>query len=168
MSTTTPTFDSLYTQICRWDNLYLAYRQARRGKRGRIPAATFEFHLEENLVTLQMKESPIFSKTYDLLLWLIPTTLKFPREQRFLLARAIQETALRFQEDLLEAGLSRDRERNRALGRADVNLAKLRFYLRLCRDLQLITLSQYQFVAESVTEIGRLLGGWRQSVTSSS
>lgn len=111
-----------------------------------------------------MKESPIFAKTYDLLLWLIPTTMKFPREQRFVLAHAIQETALRFQEELLEAGLSRDRERNRALARADVSLAKLRFYLRLCRDLQLITLSQYQFVAESVTEIGRLLGGWRQSV----
>jgi hypothetical protein len=25
-----------------------------------------------------MEESPIFTKTYDLLLWLIPTTQKFP------------------------------------------------------------------------------------------
>lgn len=44
---------ALYNQICRWDNLYLAYRLARLGKRGRAPAAAFEFHLEENLVTLQ-------------------------------------------------------------------------------------------------------------------
>lgn len=111
-----------------------------------------------------MKESPIFVKTYDLLLWLIPTTLKFPREQRFVLARAVQETALRFQEALLEAGISRDRERSRALSRADATLTQLRFYLRLCRDLQLITLNQYQYVAERVTEIGRLLGGWRKEV----
>ena len=44
-----------------------------------------------------MQESPIFTKTYDFLLWLMPATTKFPREQRFLLARFIQETALRFQ-----------------------------------------------------------------------
>jgi hypothetical protein len=32
-----------------------------------------------------MEESPIFTKTYDLLLWLIPTTQKFPKDQRFVL-----------------------------------------------------------------------------------
>jgi len=29
-----------------------------------------------------MEESPIFTKTYDLLLWLIPDTQKFPKDQR--------------------------------------------------------------------------------------
>ncbi len=108
-----------------------------------------------------MQQSPIFSKTYDLLTWLIPATTKFPREQRFVLAKFIQETALRFQEDLIEAGLGKGRKRNSALARADVNLTKLRFYLRLSRDLRLITPRQYQHVANVVTEIGRLLGGWR-------
>ncbi|MBP8000105.1 MAG: diversity-generating retroelement protein Avd [Chloroflexi bacterium] len=112
-----------------------------------------------------MQESPIFSKTYDLLLWLIPTTTKFPREQRFVLARAMQETALHFQEDLIEAGLGGSRTRDRALAQADVNLTKLRFYLRLCQDLRLVTPKQYRHVAEMVTEIGRLLGGWRRATT---
>lgn len=109
-----------------------------------------------------MKQSPIFAKTYDLLLWLIPTTTKFPREQRFVVAQAVQQTALRFQEDLLEAGLSDGSGRREALLRADVSLGKLRFYLRLCRDLRLITLRQYQHVAGMVAEIGRLLGGWQK------
>ena len=50
-----------------------------------------------------MKESPIFSKTYDLLKWLIPLTVKFPRQQRFVMAGAVQHDALRFQELLIEA-----------------------------------------------------------------
>lgn len=29
----------LYTELCSWDNLYLAWRHAARGKRGRGPAA---------------------------------------------------------------------------------------------------------------------------------
>jgi RNA-directed DNA polymerase len=43
----------LYERICTWDNLYLAWRNAARGKRGRTPAASFEFHLEDNLLQLQ-------------------------------------------------------------------------------------------------------------------
>ena len=109
-----------------------------------------------------MQESPIFTRTYDLLLWLIPATTKFPREQRFVLAKAVQETALRFYETLFEAALTKGRGEKRALARADVDLAKLRAYLRLCRDLNLISVAQYKHVAAMVSEVGRLLGGWRQ------
>jgi hypothetical protein len=109
-----------------------------------------------------MKQSPIFTRTYDLLLWLIPRTTKFPREQRFVLGKAVQETALRFQEMLIEAALVQGRKERQALARADMDLAKLRFHLRLCQDLELITLRQYRHVAEMVAEVGRLLGGWRK------
>ena len=112
-----------------------------------------------------MQQSPIFSKTYDLLTWLIPATTKFPREHRFLVARHVQEVALRFQEDLIEAGMGRGKTRERALVRADVSLTKLRFYLRLCQDLNLLTPNQYRHVSEIIVEIGKLLGGWRQSQT---
>jgi len=52
--------------------------------------------------------------------------------------------------------------------RADVDLAKLRFYLRLCEDLRLLSLGQYEHVSRMVVEIGRLLGGWRKKLVSSS
>ena len=47
------TYGYLYPRVCDWDNLYLAYRKARKGKRGKRPAAEFEFRLEDNLVALQ-------------------------------------------------------------------------------------------------------------------
>jgi hypothetical protein len=109
-----------------------------------------------------MKESPIFTRTYDLIRWLIPATVKFPRQQRFVLAEALQRTALDFQERLIEAGLA---EKPRPiLKQADVSLTKLRFYLRLCRDLELITSGQYEHASRMATEVGRLLGGWVKSV----
>jgi len=52
---------NLYDQIHTWDNLYLAWRKAARGKRGREPAASFEFHLEDNLLQLQEE---LQDKTY--------------------------------------------------------------------------------------------------------
>lgn len=112
-----------------------------------------------------MKESPIFARTHDLLLWLIPQTLKFPRSQRFVLAKRVLDAALDFQEHLLEAGLGKGPTRAERLAQADVALAKLRFYLRLCHELQLLSLGQYEHVIRMVTEVGRLLGGWRKSET---
>lgn len=107
-----------------------------------------------------MQQSPIFAKTYDLILWLMPSTLKFPREQRFVLARAVQETALRFQERLIEAAAVRGPALQADLARADVELTKLRFYLRLCKDLDLLQTNQYFHVSQITAEVGRLLGGW--------
>ncbi len=46
-------YTNLYPQICDWENIERAYRRARRGKRGRAPAADFERKLEDNLVELQ-------------------------------------------------------------------------------------------------------------------
>lgn len=111
-----------------------------------------------------MKESPIFSRTYDLLRWLIPVTVKFPRQQRFVLANALQRTALQLQEQFIEASFA-DRP-SPGLQRADITLTKLRFYLRLCRDLELLNIGQYEHVARMVNEIGRLLGGWIKSANS--
>ncbi len=108
-----------------------------------------------------LRESPIFSRTYDLLLWLIPVTVKFPRQHRFVLAAAIQRTAFAFQERLIEASLGA--APHRSLEGADVALAKLRFYLRLCRDLGLFGDRRYGHAAGMVDEVGRLLGGWRKT-----
>jgi hypothetical protein len=55
------TYRNLYPKVCDWDNLYLAYRKARKGKRGRPPAATFEYDLEANLVQLWQE---LVQKTY--------------------------------------------------------------------------------------------------------
>lgn len=51
----------MYQQICSWNNLLLAYRKASRGKRGKAPAAGFEYRLEDNLVTLSQE---LREKTY--------------------------------------------------------------------------------------------------------
>jgi hypothetical protein len=111
--------------------------------------------------------SPIFSRTYDLLLWLIRATTRFPRSQRFVLARTVQWTVLQFQERIIEAGMLDKRDPAAALDRlerADLLLIKLRFYLRLCHDLSLLSDGQYAHVAGMVEEVGRLLGGWIKKV----
>ncbi|MFN8467195.1 MAG: reverse transcriptase domain-containing protein [Caldilineaceae bacterium] len=47
------TYRNLYPQIVSFENLYLAFRKARKGKRGRPEVAAFELDLEANLFRLQ-------------------------------------------------------------------------------------------------------------------
>jgi hypothetical protein len=110
-----------------------------------------------------LPDSPIFVRTYDLLLWLVPRTLKFPRQYRFNLAHHIQDTTHALQRDLLEAALASDPQQEKAmLQRADVELSQLRLNVRLSHDLKLLDGKGYKHAAQMLAEIGRLLGGWQK------
>ena len=108
-----------------------------------------------------MKESPLFAKSYDFIRWLIPQTVKFPREQRFVLAQRLQSTAMDFMECLYQAT---DKTRQiTSLAQADVKLRQLRLYLRLSHDLELFDTRQFEHASRLLEEIGRLLGAWIKS-----
>jgi len=107
-----------------------------------------------------MEESPIFTKTYDMLLWLIPATQKFPKDQRFLLAKRIQDKAFEFQEEIIAAGMGIEKARH--LQEADIRLRQLQVYIRMSMNLKFITLKQYEHVSLMTVEIGKILGGWRK------
>ncbi|HNB51089.1 MAG TPA: hypothetical protein PK530_04070 [Anaerolineales bacterium] len=47
------TYRNLYPQVHTFENLYLAYRKARKGKRSKAPAAAFERVQEQGLFALQ-------------------------------------------------------------------------------------------------------------------
>jgi RNA-directed DNA polymerase len=51
----------LYPEVCAWDNLLLAWRKARKGKRSHPPAATFEQRAGEHLLEIQAE---LQSQTY--------------------------------------------------------------------------------------------------------
>jgi len=112
-------------------------------------------------------ESPIFTRTYDLLLWLSGRVGQFPKEHRFRLARRIEDAAFGFHERLMlatRAGSPRDEMR--LLLQADVELDKLRHYVRLAADpqLKLLTPRQYEHASRMIVEVGKLLGGWIKKV----
>lgn len=55
------TYNNLFSEIATFENLYLAYRQARKGKRAKAPVADFELNFESQLIKLQEE---LLSLTY--------------------------------------------------------------------------------------------------------
>ena len=107
-----------------------------------------------------MNESPLFVRTYDFLLWLVPQVQKFPRVYRFTLSERIQRLAFDFQDSLVAAGKSRGNSRRDNLSQADIQLEQLRLWLRYSRDYNLITVRQYEHAVRQLGEVGRMLGAW--------
>jgi hypothetical protein len=109
------------------------------------------------------KEMPIFTRTYDLLTWLLPATNHFPRAHRHSFTRRLLDAAFDLRERLEEANLRHGSARLERLALADEALARVRVYLRLATHWGWFSAGQYKHVAAMVAEIGRLLGGWQKA-----
>lgn len=112
------------------------------------------------------QEMPIFVRTFDLLAWLLPMTNHFPRAMRHSFTQRLLDAAFDLSERLQEANLRYGEARRERLDRADEALDRLRHYLRLAAKMGWLKPGQYEHVTGMVAEIGRLLGGWRKTVTS--
>ena len=107
----------------------------------------------------ERKESPLFVKTQDYILWLFRHTARFPKQYRHTLTQRIETGALQFQRCLGERLLMQDET---ALGRADLELWNLRHLLRIAHELGFFPANSVEHSTQSVSELGRLLGAWRK------
>ena len=108
-----------------------------------------------------MKESPIFSKMFDFVAWIVTTTTKYPREHRFILAASLQRMTLAAEESLIRAAQATAPDAALAhLQEAATQLTLVRFYTRLSEKLGLISARQYEYVTECLREISKLHTGW--------
>ncbi len=109
------------------------------------------------------RDMVIFSRTFDLLEWLLPKSERFPRAYRSTVTQRLMDAALDLQDLLFTAQSRRGSRRRDALAEADAALSRLRLYLRLAHHWRWLSDGQYEHVSAMVAEIGRLLGGWIRS-----
>lgn len=110
-----------------------------------------------------MKELIIYQKYYDLMLYSLPIIGRFPKDQRFILGQQIENAMLEIGKMIVYA--NKLRQKKGKLYEIDIELEKLRFLIRLSKDLKIMTVSKYGHHCERLDEIGRLLGGWIKAVS---
>ena len=106
----------------------------------------------------------IITKTYDLLLYLIPLLEKYPRSQKFLIGDRIETSLLDILEDFIEAYYTERKNKLQILKGENIKLEKFRYLIRLSYDLKLINLKRYEFISQRINDIGISLGGWIKSL----
>ena len=110
-----------------------------------------------------MKEIPILPRLYDLILWFSPKISQFRKKYKYALGDRITNCFLDILELIIEAKYS-SKKKDHFLRKANLNLEKLRFLIRLAKDLQCLSIKSYEYGAKQINEIGKMVGGWEKHV----
>lgn len=106
-----------------------------------------------------MEDVPIIvTKAYDITSWLLQQVNTFPRTHRFVLGDRIANTALDVLEGLVDASHLRDKRA--VLSGINLKLERLRYLIRMSKDLEILSLRKYEHAAREINEVGAMLGGW--------
>ena len=100
-------------------------------------------------------------KIEDMMLYAYPVLNAFPKYERFTLAADIKRCMDKMMERTIEA--NKKYYKKTTLQELDVEIDKLRKYVRLSYRLKYIDFKKYKQWSEMLNEIGRMLGGWMAS-----
>ena len=103
-------------------------------------------------------ELSVIQRCYDLILWLQPRVQKLPREARFGLGVRIETALYELLELLIEARYAPPA--TEALRLAGVRVERLRYQMRLLRDLGYLDARRAEHGARLLLEVGQEIGGW--------
>ena len=103
----------------------------------------------------------VVQRAYDWVLWVIPKAEKFPKSYRFTLGETLVRSSMELLLHLVDATYQ---SRNGAsLGAAAREVNRIRYLVRLAKDLRVINIDGHEFAAKAIDEIGRMTGGWLKS-----
>ncbi len=104
----------------------------------------------------------VIPKLVDFIEWIIPALDKFPKSRKFFLGDRIATGLLDVLDKLIEANYSR--EKLLLLRKANLQLEKIRYLLRIAYRMRCFDVRKYEFCSKALVEIGRMIGGWIKSL----
>ena len=109
-----------------------------------------------------MESLKILQKVFDMIKYGYGALAQFPKAEKFALAADIKRCLDLILERVIEA--SKKYYKKTTLQELDVEVTKLKAYLRLSQDLGFLPFKKYEIWSGMAVEIGKMVGGWISSV----
>ena len=113
-----------------------------------------------------MEDLKILQKTFDMLEYAYPALAQFPKSEKYALVIDIKKCMDTILERIIEA--QKKYHKKTTLQSLDIELMKLRAYIRLSYNLKFLPMKKYEVWSGLVVEIGKMLGGWIKSISETS
>lgn len=110
-----------------------------------------------------MEELKILQKTFDMMNYAYPALAQYPKAEKFALVVDIKRCMDVMLERIIEA--NKKYYKKTTLQELDVEVEKLKAYVRLSYNLGFLPPKKYEQWSGLVVEIGRMVGGWIKSVS---
>ncbi|MBQ9207297.1 MAG: four helix bundle protein [Treponema sp.] len=104
---------------------------------------------------------PVFNDVYGLSLRLFQLTSNFPREYKFTLGQDMKRDCINLVRYIYRA--NKAKEKSQYLEEFLDHFEILKFEIRLCTDLKLITMKHQAELASKMNSIGRQITAWRNA-----
>ena len=104
----------------------------------------------------------ILQKIFDMMEYAYGALAQFPKSEKFALVTDIKRSMDTLLERCIEA--QKKYYKKSTLQDMDVEVMKLRAYIRLSFQLGFLPLKKYEIWAGMLVEIGKMLGGWIKAV----
>lgn len=108
-----------------------------------------------------MEELIILRKTFTMIEYAYKALAQFPKSEKFALATDIKKCMDTILETIIEA--NKKYYKKTTLQELDVEVEKLKAYIRLSYDLGFLPPKKYELWSGQVVEIGKMVGGWIKS-----
>ena len=109
-----------------------------------------------------MEEMKVQQKVFEMMEYAYGCLQQFPTSEKFALVVDIKRCMNLILERVVEA--SKKYYKKTTLQELDVEVTKLKAYIRLSYKLGFLPPKKYELWAEKVVEIGKMVGGWIKSV----
>lgn len=109
-----------------------------------------------------MEDLKILQKVYDMIKYGYGALAQFPKSEKFALAADIKRCLDLILERVIEA--EKKYYKKTTLQELDVEVTKLKAYLRLSMELRFLPPKKYEIWSGMAVEVGKMLGGWLKSV----
>lgn len=111
---------------------------------------------------MTIEELKILEKTQDMIEYGYQALAQFPKSEKFALVIDIKRCMHTMLERCIEA--NKKYYKKTTLQELDVEIVKLKYYIRLSHRLKFLPLKKYEVWSGQVVEIGKMLGGWLKSI----
>lgn len=112
------------------------------------------------------EELKILQKIFDMMEYAYLALAQYPKSEKFALATDIKRSMDRLLERCIEA--QKKYYKKNTLQDMDVEIMKLRAYIRLSHKLGFLPMKKYEVWSGMLVEIGKMLGGWLKTVNGQS
>ena len=108
------------------------------------------------------KELPVFTLSYDLLKWFCSKYDEYPKKYKYILGEKLTNTLLEMVDDITEARFRK--VKGDYISSALTKSEKAKYLARLSKDMNCISIGDYEKFSISIVEIGKMLTGWQKYI----
>jgi four helix bundle protein len=108
-----------------------------------------------------MEDLIILQKTYDMIGYGYQALAQFLKSEKYALGTDMKKCMHSILEYIIVA--HKKYYKKTTLQELDVEVAKLKTYIRLAKDLGFLPIKKYEVWSKQIVEIGKMVGGWIKS-----